>query len=90
MYARVAIDAVIEKDFDYIIPNEMRVEVGARVLVPFGKNETEGFVLGIKEATDVPEDKLKAIVRVMDEFVAVKPEFLSILDTVCDKFKLKD
>ena len=92
MYASVVIDAVIgtgNSQFDYIIPNDMRVEPGARVLVPFGKQVTEGFVLSVSENTDVPADKLKAILRVMDEFVAVTLEFLAILDSVCDKFKLR-
>ena len=92
MYAKVIIDAVIgtgNSEFDYKISNEMRVEIGARVLVPFGKTNTEGFVLRVSKTTDVPDDKLKTISRVMDEFVAVKPEFLSILDAVCDKFKLR-
>jgi len=92
VYAKIVIDAVIgsgNSEFDYIIPDGMRVEVGARVLVPFGKTTTEGFVLGVGEKTDVPEDKLKAIAKVMDDFVAVKPEFLEILDSVCDKFKLR-
>ena len=92
MYAKVLIDAVIgtgNSEFDYLIPNEIKVEPGARVLVPFGKTMTEGFVLRVSATTDVPEDKIKTITKVMDEFVAVKPEFLKILDAVCDKFKLR-
>jgi len=82
VFAKVCIDAVIgsgNSEFDYLIPEGLRVEVGARVLVPFGRATTEGFVLGLSGTSDVPEDRLKAIVRVMVEFVAVKPEFLAIL-----------
>lgn len=92
MYASVVIDAMIgtgNSEFDYIIPNQCRVEPGARVLVPFGKTVTEGFVLRTSETTEVHEDKLKPITKVLDEFTAVTPEFLNILDAVCDKFKLR-
>lgn len=92
MYASVVIDAVIgtgNSEFDYIIPNEMTVAPGARVLVPFGKQITEGFVLRVSESTDVSEDKLKQIAKLLDSLPAVTPEFLNILDAFCDKFKLR-
>ena len=91
-YAKIVIDAVIgsgNSEFDYAVPDEMRVEPGARVLVPFGKTETEGFVLKLTDTTDVPPEKVRPVTRVMDDFVAVKPEFLKILDGVCNKFKLR-
>lgn len=92
MYASVVIDAVIgtgNSEFDYIVPNEMTLAPGARVLVPFGKQITEGFVLRVSESTDVSEDKLKQISKSLDSLPAVTPEFLNILDALCDKFKLR-
>ena len=40
----------IDKTFSYLIPNELKekIKVGIRVLVPFGKQKLEGFVLNIK------------------------------------------
>ena len=92
MYAQVVIDAVIgggDKVFDYLIPEGENVCVGGRVLVPFGGRNVEGFVLGLCDTTDCPPDKLKTISKVLDEFTAIKPEFLAILDSICDKFKLR-
>ena len=91
-YASVVIDAVIASDdkvFDYIIPDEMKVDIGARVMVPFGAQEIEGFVLAVSESTKVAVDKLRKIDRVPDEFVAIKPEFIGVLDKICYKFKLR-
>ncbi|MCL2569760.1 MAG: primosomal protein N' [Firmicutes bacterium] len=94
MIATVVIDAVLSNDdkvFDYIIPAELaeKVYVGSRVMVPFGPRDTEGFVLGIKETTDFDKGKLKAIQKSPDEFVAIKPEFIEILDDTCAKFCLR-
>lgn len=92
MYASVVIDAVIGNDnpeFDYIIPEGMRALPGARILVPFGKTVTEGFVMRVSDTTNVPADKLKSVTRLLDDFVAIKQEFLDILNSVCDKFKLR-
>ena len=41
----------IDKIFDYIVPNDLEssIKVGIRVLVPFGRQTLEGFVLEIKD-----------------------------------------
>ena len=91
-YATVCIDAVLNSDdkvFDYIIPDGLNVQVGVRVLVPFGGRDVDGFVLGVSDKTNVPQDKLKSIAKVPDDFVAVKQEFLEILDGICNMFKLR-
>ena len=91
-YASVVIDAVMgggDKVFDYIIPDETIVAVGSRVMVPFGAQEIEGFVLDIKSSTKVTPEKLKSISKSPDDFVAIRPEFIEILDDICYKFKLR-
>lgn len=55
----------LNRIFDYEIPNEMKVEIGSRVFVPFGNKKTpeEGIVIGIKENS---EYKVKKIVKVQN------------------------
>ena len=94
MFAKVVIDAVISNDdkvFDYFIPESLRdvLNVGARVFVPFGPRSTEGFVLELDETTKIPKDKLKEIIKVPDEFTAIKPEILEIAPRICEQFKLR-
>ena len=63
MIAEVIVDIALsetDKIFDYIMPDD--VKVGERVLVPFGKNTLEGFVIGVKDKTDYP-DKIKEIIK---------------------------
>ena len=94
MIASVVIDAVMgsgDKVFDYLVPEEMesRASIGARVFVPFGPRQVEGFILDMKDTTDVDVDKLKSIEKLPDEFVALKLEVIKIAPLICDQFKLR-
>ncbi|MED3762504.1 primosomal protein N' [Ureibacillus terrenus] len=58
----------VDRPFDYLIPDEMEelIECGCRVKVPFGARNILGFVVGIKNDTDVPPDKLKPVSSLLD------------------------
>lgn len=72
----------IDKTFDYLVPSflEEKIKVGIRVLVPFGAQKLEGFVLSIKEEDEdtYDHDKLKEILEVIDEEVVLNEELLSL------------
>ena len=64
MIAKVIVDIAtseLDRIFDYKIGYSGAVQ-GSRVIVPFGKFKTEGFVIGVKETSDYPEEKLKYII----------------------------
>lgn len=72
MYAKVIVglnQPEMDKLFDYRIPEGMTVEIGVRVIVPFGSRnkKTEGYVISLSEKTEVPADKIKEILEVLDE-----------------------
>ncbi len=80
MVARVIVDIAtseLDKIFDYKIGFSGAKE-GSRVIVPFGKFKTEGFVISIAENSDYPEEKLKSIVRVIDDIPALTEENLKL------------
>ena len=66
-----------EKTFDYLVPPimEKNIEMGKRVLVPFGKQILEGFIIGIKKNSDYD---LKEIIKVVDEFAILNNELLQL------------
>lgn len=64
------------------------VKVGERVLVPFGKNTLEGFVIGVKDKTDYP-DKIKEIIKPLDDFVAVTPEMIALMRNFSKSLNLR-
>ena len=76
MIYRVIVDvsnAEVDRVFDY--SSDFDVEVGSRVLVPFGKRTIEGFVVGTKEKTDI---ETKKIIRKLDVFTPIIPEMIEL------------
>ena len=67
----------VDRVFDYI--GDESVNVGSRVSVPFGKRNIEGFVINKKEQSNVDETKLKKISKVLDDFVTINDEMLSLM-----------
>ena len=77
MYAKVIVglnNPAMDKLFDYAVPAGTEVCRGVRVIVPFGRRnaKTEGYVISLSAETDVPADKIKNIMEVLDE---EKPTF---------------
>ena len=69
MIAKVAVAAAnfaIDKPYSYLIPENMSLRPGQRVMLPFGRSNkrTEGIVLTVEEGS---ADKLKAIEGCLDE-----------------------
>jgi len=55
--------------FDYRLPEELRagVHVGSMLVVPFGRRELLGVVVGLAERSEVAEERLLAPLRAIDE-----------------------
>lgn len=91
MIAEVLVEskvAGVEKNFSYRIPKEMHILVGMRVVVPFGKQTLEGFVLNITE--EEKEFEVKDILAVVDKEPVLNEELLSLGEyiknkTVCNR-----
>lgn len=65
----------IDKVFDYHSPFD--VDVGYRVLVPFGRRQIEGFVIGKKEHADTHHD-IKDIIMKLDDYPVILPEMVAL------------
>lgn len=82
-YAEVIVDVSaknIDKPFDYRIPDKWIgiIKRGMRVIVPFGPRRIQGFVIGIKNGTDLPEKAIKDIEELLDLTPALTDELLSL------------
>ena len=78
MFYEVIVDisnSEIDKVFDYHAP--FSIEVGHRVLVPFGRRQVEGFVVGKKETTTCKYD-IKDIIMKLDEYPVILPEMIEL------------
>src|SRR6266571_4485386 len=70
---RVALDMPLRRVFDYLPPNTLGpperhwgVEPGVRVRVPFGRQRLVGVVVELAGSSDLPEERLKPILEILD------------------------
>lgn len=79
MYADIIIDIThekLDKVFQYRIPSHLEgmLKVGTEVVVPFGKGNKEinGYVTGFSERAEYAPEKIKEILRIAEESVAIE------------------
>lgn len=92
LFAEVIVDILnseTDKVFDYVIPDNLNIKEGTRVLVPFGNRKIEGYVIKIKNSSSLTSDKLKEIIRPIDNFVAILPEMLKLKDFMIRRYNLR-
>ncbi|MBR4745369.1 MAG: primosomal protein N', partial [Clostridia bacterium] len=92
MIAKVIVDvsnSEVDKVFDYLIPDNSNITVGARVLLPFGARTIEGYVIEIADCSSMPNAKLKPIIKKLDETNVIKPELLSLSLILKEKYHLR-
>ena len=77
MILRVAVLTNVRKLFDYLPPleNEIPIEVGLRVLIPFRNKDKVGMIVEIIDQTDCRPEKLKHALAILD----AKPLFPATL-----------
>ena len=81
-YFRIAIPTPLRRHFDYLMPLNFQAklpQVGVRVKVPFGRQTLVGILLEVVHETDVPANKLKPIIEILDEQPVFNTELLQLL-----------
>lgn len=92
MFAEIIIDQdakALDRVFEYIIPEDLEINIGMRVYVPFGNRILQGYVIGIKETCDYDKSKLKKIISKIEDFSAIKSEMLELMRFMAEKNHLK-
>jgi primosomal protein N' (replication factor Y) len=66
---RIALDTPLRRLFDYLPPRDSLAlpQVGTRVRVPFGRQRKVGIVIAHADGSDLPHEKLKAVLEVLDD-----------------------
>jgi len=60
-YAQIVpLGAPIDREMTYGVPDDLRehLQVGCRVLIPFGVRWLTGIVVGLSETSQVPPDRI--------------------------------
>ena len=63
MICRVITDISLDREFDYLVPDQWQntIAVGMAVDVPFGKTLRNGYIVAVDVASSVEENKLKPL-----------------------------
>ena len=84
---QVALDTPLHRLFDYRLPDGAgAVQPGSLVEVPFGRTHQVGVVLAEQTASDVRIDKLRDVIRVLDDRPALSPEILRLARFCADYY----
>lgn len=83
---KVALDVPLDALFDYL-DGGLDVVVGQRVVVPFGRRKQVGMVVQIAGHSDVPADKLKAIMQAFNSEPPLDAETFALLRFCADYYQ---
>ncbi len=88
MYCQVIVDIThdsVARPFTYLIPGDLRVTPGQRVAVPFGSREKEGIVLSLCESTEIAPERIRSVVRTLEDYPAVLPPLMALAEEMAEK-----
>lgn len=83
---RVALDVPLSTLFDYFIGEDSPVEIGQRVLVPFGRRTVVGMVLEKATHSDRGDERIKSVLQVLTDVPPLSTELLALLRFCSDYY----
>ncbi len=89
MIAEVIVDIAsgeTDRIYDYLCDEDTLV--GSRVRAPFGGKMVAGFVMRVKESSNVPKEKLKKALKTTDELPALTPECLALASKMTARYRV--
>lgn len=85
----VVLDTPLNTSFDYrwdCLPGE-EPAVGQLVLVPFARREVVGLIVGVKQETEVPADKLKHALAVRSQLPPLPERWIALTRFAADYYQ---
>lgn len=77
---QVAIPIPVNRLFDYLVPVCItNIIPGVRVLVPFGKSQKMGVVIGYTNMTEINIDRLKTVIEILDQIPLINEKDIQLL-----------
>jgi len=86
---QIALDTPLNAIFDYRWQGEPagQPQVGQLALVPFGRREVMGLIVGVAAETDVPVEKLKDALAVRSQLGPLSPQWLALAGFAADYYQ---
>jgi len=75
----VALAVPLAKLFEYALPQEASLQVGDRVVVPFGARQQIGVVLETQAESALPPERMKPIAAIRDDAPRLSAEWLELM-----------
>ncbi len=72
--------------FDYVLAEDIAVKPGQRVVVPFGRKQVVGVVMECAVDSELAAERIKPVVRVLDEIPPLPAELLTLLRFCSDYY----
>ena len=83
---KVALDIPLDKLFEYLA-FDFQVEIGCRVIVPFGSRELVGIVVAISNTNEFELEKLKGIKHAFVGEIPLSTEIFSLIKFTADYYQ---
>ena len=83
---QIALDVPLDRLFDYL-DGGFNVQIGQRVVVPFGARKVVGVVVGISDTSDFAIEKLKSIIQVFDGEPTLDADTFGLLRFCADYYQ---
>ena len=83
---KVALDVPLDRLFDYL-DGGFSVQVGQRVVVPFGRRNVVGVVIEKSDSSEFALEKLKTIIQVFDDEEPIASSTFSLLKFCADYYQ---
>jgi primosomal protein N' (replication factor Y) len=83
---QVALDTPLYRLFDYGLPDGLHVEPGRLLEVPFGRTTQIGVALGTSDESALQAERLRDVLRVLDDRPALAPEILRLARFCADYY----
>jgi primosomal protein N' (replication factor Y) len=88
-FLKIALDTPLNACFDYRWPcaDSNPAQIGQLALVPFGRREVMGLIVGISDSSDVPPAKLKDALAVRSQLAPLSSQWLALAGFAADYYQ---
>ncbi len=85
-FIRVALDVPLSTLFDYVVSAGTKLEIGQRVVVPFGRKQVLGLAMEWTQHSGLSADRIKPVTQVLDDVPPLPQELLTLLRFCSDYY----
>jgi len=78
-FIRVALDIPLPTLFDYRMPNATDADIGARVIVPFGRKIALGIILEIAHSSALPPKRVRTALHLLRDIPPLPTDVLKLM-----------